>query len=194
MATLNEPAQERIADLHGIVKQLERAASVAAPRSSNVTSRPSPSTKSRPGSARLSPSSRPQDRQASRDVLRNRARRSRRIWSGSRSSSSPSHGGRSAPAANCPVRQTRSAAQACETEQSRPRLDTEAPCCAPEFLRPSVHSPAKLMQPQHRCHLFRLKDLLSLHRSRQCRDRPIPIAIHASSHNRGGQFLNSADN
>lgn len=29
MATLNERAQERIADLHGIVKQLERAASVA---------------------------------------------------------------------------------------------------------------------------------------------------------------------
>ncbi|MER9232838.1 hypothetical protein NKI56_12145 [Mesorhizobium sp. M0622] len=47
MATLNEPAQERIADLHGIVKQLERAASVAAPRSSNVPSRPSPSKSDR---------------------------------------------------------------------------------------------------------------------------------------------------
>ncbi|MER8764407.1 hypothetical protein [Mesorhizobium sp. M0968] len=47
MATLNERAQVRIADLHGIVKQLERAASVAAPRSSNVPSRPSPSKSDR---------------------------------------------------------------------------------------------------------------------------------------------------
>lgn len=84
---------------------------------------------------------RPQDRQASRDVLRDRARRSRCIWSGSRSSSGSTHGGRSAPAANRPVRQTPSAARACETEQSRPRLDADARCCARTRIPSPVGSP-----------------------------------------------------
>jgi hypothetical protein len=43
---------ERIANRHAIIKQLERPASAAASRSSIPTSRPSPSTRSRPGSAR----------------------------------------------------------------------------------------------------------------------------------------------
>lgn len=54
------------------------------------------------------------------------------------------------------------------------QIPTHRVARVPEFLRQSLRSPAKLMQPQHRCHLFRLKHLLSLHRSRQCRNRRNP--------------------
>ncbi len=77
---------ERIANRHAIIKQLERPASAAASRSSIPTSRPSPSTRSRPGSARTRLNWR-RDRQASGDVLRDRARQSRRISSALRPSS-----------------------------------------------------------------------------------------------------------
>ena len=41
---------------------------------------------------------------------------------------------------------------------------------AAELTRQSLGAPAKLMQPQHRSHLLRLKHLLSLHRPRPCRN------------------------
>jgi hypothetical protein len=55
---------------------------------------------------------------------------------------------------------------------SRPALaqiPTHRVAGAAELLRKSLGSPAKLMEPQHRGHLLRLKHLLSLHRSPQCR-------------------------
>jgi hypothetical protein len=47
------------------------------------------------------------------------------------------------------------------------QIPTHLVARAPEFLRQSLRSPAKLMRPQHRCYLFRLKHLLSPHRSMQ---------------------------
>lgn len=128
-----------------------------------------------------------------------RAARSRKAFPAhlerSRPSSSPSHGGRSTPAANRLVRSNADGRTGLRNGTVPPSLRYRGTVFrAPpnSFARRFVPQPSSCSRSIAATSL-RLKHLLSVHRSRRCRNRPIPIAIHAPSHSRGGQFLNSAD-